>query len=441
MNTFDRIRRGARRVETRRAGWMGGVVRCMLMLALLPILSHAQTTFTVTVVSKGASHPNPNAHPEVYAIDGVQGKELTLVRGVTYTFKMSSVPQLHPFYISTSSSGAGAGQYSDGVTGSFATQNATLTFTPGASAPDLLYYQCAVHPDMGWKINIVDEASGVDESLGIIDPAVMVADMPEFAGLSKTHRRSFVPHWESAIAGLWPEVCATVGVNYIDPRGEAKAVIAEIARSELIIAESMHGAILADAFRVPWVAVSTSRNINSFKWNDWAGTLGVSYRPRHVPVSSRAEAIIKGARFWGVDFEAPRYSPAEPAAGHAGDGEVMVREKEPRSTGFRSAAKQVLAALVRTHRRGVPKTAFDALPDRLLLSARRKAALLRLAVLLHRAHDSDQIPRLEVSASGNRMELVLDRGWIDSRPLLRADLLAEKEGMPGLGIDFQPMVA
>ncbi len=208
-------------------------------------------------------------------------------------------------------------------------------------------------PDMRdrtlWDIRCVRgpltaEKVGVDASLGIIDPAVMVADMPEFASLLKTHRRSFVPHWESAIAGLWPEVCATVGVNYIDPRGEAKAVIAEIARSELIIAESMHGAILADAFRVPWVAVSTSRNINSFKWNDWAGTLGVSYRPRHVPVSSRAEAIIKGARFWGVDFEAPRHSPAEPAAGHAGDGEVMVREKEPRSTGFRSAAKQVLAA-------------------------------------------------------------------------------------------------
>lgn len=185
---------------------------------------------------------------------------------------------------------------------------------------------------------------GVDESLGIIDPAVMVADMPEFRHLSKTHRKSFVPHWESAIAGLWPEVCATVGVNYIDPRGDARAVIAEIARSELIIAESMHGAILADAFRVPWVAVSTSRNINSFKWNDWAGTLGVSYRPRHVPVSSRAEAIIKGARFWGVDFEAPQHVPVEPAAAHPADGEVLVRESAPKRTGLRSAAKQVLAA-------------------------------------------------------------------------------------------------
>ena len=109
--------------------------------------------------------------------------------------------------------------------------------------------------------------------------------------------------------------------------------------------------------------------------------------------------------------------------------------------GFSRQEQQVLAALVRTHRRGVPKSAFDALPDRLLLPARRKAALLRLAVLLHRAHDSDEIPMLELSASGNRLQLVLQRDWVETRPLLRADLLGEKEGMPGLGIDFQPMVA
>ena len=108
--------------------------------------------------------------------------------------------------------------------------------------------------------------------------------------------------------------------------------------------------------------------------------------------------------------------------------------------GFSRQEQQVLAALVRSHRRGVPKSTFDALPDRLLLSSRRKAALLRLAVLLHRPHDSDDIPRLELSAKGNRLQLVLERDWIESRPLLRADLLAEKEGMPGLGITFQPMV-
>lgn len=181
---------------------------------------------------------------------------------------------------------------------------------------------------------------GIDEALGIIDPAVMVADMPEFRHLAKAHRKSFVPHWESAIAGLWPEVCATVGVNYIDPRGDAKEVIAEIARSEMIIAESMHGAILADAFRVPWVAVTTSPNINSFKWNDWADTVRVSYRPRYVPVSSRAEAIFKGTRFWGVEFE-PRRHVADSQQDHA---ELLVREKSSSRKTLRSAAKQMLAA-------------------------------------------------------------------------------------------------
>jgi len=109
--------------------------------------------------------------------------------------------------------------------------------------------------------------------------------------------------------------------------------------------------------------------------------------------------------------------------------------------GFSRQEQQVLATLVRTHRRNVAKTAFDALPDRLLLPTRRKAALLRLAVLLHRAHESDPIPTLELSADDNRLSLVLSQEWLQSRPLLRADLIGEVEGMAGLGIAFKPFEA
>lgn len=109
--------------------------------------------------------------------------------------------------------------------------------------------------------------------------------------------------------------------------------------------------------------------------------------------------------------------------------------------GFSRQEQQVLAALVRTHRRNVPKNAFEALPDRLLLPTRRKAALLRLAVLLHRAHESDPIPTLDLSADDNRLSLVLSQEWLQSRPLLRADLIGEVEGMAGLGIVFKPFEA
>ena len=184
---------------------------------------------------------------------------------------------------------------------------------------------------------------GVDPKLGIIDPAVMVAEMPEFKNLPKKHKKSFVPHWESAAAGIWPIICATVGLHYIDPRGDAKEVIREIAQSELIVAESMHGAILADAFRVPWVAVTTSNSINSFKWNDWAQTVGVTYRPRHVPVSTRAEAIAKGARFWGIGFDTKQPAPEDPNKRQIDDS-AMVAVRDPTQTSLRVAAKQLLAA-------------------------------------------------------------------------------------------------
>ncbi|HZF98988.1 MAG TPA: exopolyphosphatase [Pseudoxanthomonas sp.] len=109
--------------------------------------------------------------------------------------------------------------------------------------------------------------------------------------------------------------------------------------------------------------------------------------------------------------------------------------------GFSRQEQQVLAALVRTHRRGIPKTAFDAIPDRLLQSAKRKAALLRLAVLLHRSHEAETIPTLELAAEADQLRLVVSKRWIDARPLLRADLLSEPEDMTGLGIVFRPFVA
>jgi exopolyphosphatase/guanosine-5'-triphosphate,3'-diphosphate pyrophosphatase len=107
--------------------------------------------------------------------------------------------------------------------------------------------------------------------------------------------------------------------------------------------------------------------------------------------------------------------------------------------GFSRQEQAVLAALVRTHRRGIPKSAFDAIPDRLLPASRRIAALLRIAVLLHRSHEpADALPSLVADAGGDRLTLALPKRWLDERPLLRADLVAEPVDMAGLGITLAP---
>ncbi len=109
--------------------------------------------------------------------------------------------------------------------------------------------------------------------------------------------------------------------------------------------------------------------------------------------------------------------------------------------GFSRQQQQFLSALIRIHRRGIPKSAFDALPERLLAPARRSGALLRLAVLLHRAHEAQSIPQLDLAAEGPQMTLTLGKRWLDARPLLKADLLGEHEDMADLGITLSIVAA
>jgi hypothetical protein len=138
--------------------------RPLLLLAALALAGCPMSTssgggdssggFDVRVVSE-SSHPDPAAHTVVYEIDGVQGRTIDLVRGTTYTFNVMTPG--HPFYITTDGAGGAGfpGEVTTGVTNSRATSG-TLTFTPDASHPDLLYYQCGVHALMGFEINISD---------------------------------------------------------------------------------------------------------------------------------------------------------------------------------------------------------------------------------------------------------------------------------------------
>ncbi|MBD7987159.1 Ppx/GppA family phosphatase [Luteimonas sp. Sa2BVA3] len=102
--------------------------------------------------------------------------------------------------------------------------------------------------------------------------------------------------------------------------------------------------------------------------------------------------------------------------------------------GFSRQEQEFLAALVRAHRRKVPKNVFEALPDRLLPAARQLSVLLRLAVLLHRGHEQPEIPGLDAVARGTMLELRLPPRYLDERPLLQADLAGEPAEIPALGI-------
>ncbi|PJK13784.1 exopolyphosphatase [Lysobacteraceae bacterium NML120232] len=105
-------------------------------------------------------------------------------------------------------------------------------------------------------------------------------------------------------------------------------------------------------------------------------------------------------------------------------------------SGFTRQQQQVLSVLLRCQRRSIPKNAFNAIPDRLLLRTRRIAALLRLAVVLHRSHEAIDLAAIRLKARDTQLTLTLPEAWLAARPLLKTDLEGEPEDQRPLGIQL-----
>jgi succinoglycan biosynthesis protein ExoV len=77
---------------------------------------------------------------------------------------------------------------------------------------------------------------------------------------------------------------------YIDPHGSVEEVLRSIASAEVLFTEAMHGAILADTLRIPWVPVQAYKHICGFKWRDWCQSLALDYHPvRLLPLWDDAQ--------------------------------------------------------------------------------------------------------------------------------------------------------
>lgn len=96
-------------------------------------------------------------------------------------------------------------------------------------------------------------------------------------------RYTFMSHCSTARMGSWDRIAADLDIAYIDPQGSVEAVFDALKSTDVLITEAMHGAILADALRVPWVPVSTTPGILSLKWQDWCASLDLSYDPWQLP--------------------------------------------------------------------------------------------------------------------------------------------------------------
>lgn len=138
---------------------------------------------------------------------------------------------------------------------------------------------------------------GVDPSCALSDGAIVAPLVPAFPSARiGGGGTAVVPHFETLAFPGWQEACAAAGFRLIDPRDDPATVIRQIAEADLVLTESLHGAVVADLYGVPWVAFATSRNISTSKWIDWLATLELGFRPTLVPPPNVEQLLRYGRR-------------------------------------------------------------------------------------------------------------------------------------------------
>ncbi len=166
-----------------------------------------------------------------------------------------------------------------------------------------------------WKFYFVRgprtaECFRLPKEKGIVDGAWLIGLLPHYHEHARFDKKgtTFIPHWTSADSGNWDPICQQAGMTYLNPLDDLEKILDMIARSALIITESLHGAIIADLFRTPWIPVNISPKFLAFKWIDWYESVGLDPSMTDLPFSDFFEYLYNNKRPKNIKYNCQPYS-------------------------------------------------------------------------------------------------------------------------------------
>lgn len=117
------------------------------------------------------------------------------------------------------------------------------------------------------------KALGVGSDKAIADGAILLSEIYSMPS-SKRSRPLFIPHVNSHLSTgrLLSATADKLDMDYLSPGCDADEFIHAVAAAPFVVTEAMHGAILADTMRVPWLPVSL-HEFHEFKWRDWMDSM------------------------------------------------------------------------------------------------------------------------------------------------------------------------
>lgn len=112
---------------------------------------------------------------------------------------------------------------------------------------------------------------GLPDSFAVADAAYLLATLDWHVDVKdKTDNVLVIPHHSSLGYVDWQEICSRCGLEFLSPTAPVDIFMKRLRGARLVLTEAMHGAILSDIARIPWVPFSFGHEFLSWKWSDWA---------------------------------------------------------------------------------------------------------------------------------------------------------------------------
>jgi succinoglycan biosynthesis protein ExoV len=147
--------------------------------------------------------------------------------------------------------------------------------------------------DDKWKVYAVRgpltaKILNIDPKYIITDSAILISKVEEPVH-NTSGDKGFMPHYASVRLADWQNMAEDCGLRYISPEWPVPKVLEELKKCNVLFTEAMHGAIVADALRLPWHPLILGEYVNLDKWTDWLATLNIQYLPTKIDPIYNAE--------------------------------------------------------------------------------------------------------------------------------------------------------
>jgi len=104
--------------------------------------------------------------------------------------------------------------------------------------------------------------------------------------------------------------------------------------------------------------------------------------------------------------------------------------------GFTRQGQELLAVLLKGHRRKFPLAGIDGLSITVRQQVRYLCMLLRLSAVLNHSRGAVELPEIECQGRSSSLTLIFPKNWFKQHPLTHDDLIVESDYLNAAGLEL-----